>query len=94
MKEKITLLEDNCKFLKKKNGQLFEDVTDLQYELQNYDLFTEDDSEENEFISVIEKEIQSFKTTFEEIRRKYGNVTEKKNEQIQKLREELDQKAT
>lgn len=91
--KKIALLEDNCRFLKKKNEQLFEDVTDLQYELQNYDLFTEDDSDENELITAIEKELQSFKTALDELRRKHASVTEKKNEEIQKLREELDQKA-
>lgn len=74
LKEKIALLETNCKFLKKKNEQLFEDLTDLQYQLQNYDLFTEEDAEENEAITAIEKEMQNVKTVVEELREKHTGI--------------------
>lgn len=87
VKEKIALLEGSCRFLKKKNEQLFEDVTDLQYELQNYDLFTEEDNEENDVIAAIEKELQSVKTMLDDLRKKNISSTEKKNEEIQKLKD-------
>jgi chromosome segregation ATPase len=62
----------------------------LHSDIRDYDQLTQEDSLQNDLIEAVQKQLADFKASFEEFRAKQMKITQEKDGEIQRLRQELD----